>query len=446
MKENIQGSLKVIIKILSKRYVFLRYFFVGFCILIMPLYTRAQVLITEIMYDIEGADTGREWIEVQNTGSDSIDLSAWKLFEANTNHKITALGDTNLPSQGFAIIADNTDKFKIDNPTYSGLLFDSTYSLGNEGETLILRDGTLADSDAVTYSPAVGGQGDGTTLQKATTGWIAALPTIGTHTTATQSFHPTSNTAESSNGSENQAGNSATGTTAIDQNNMTDSTEQSATTAVSTHSSQSVATISRDIEDLQVTSGRPRLGFVGAPLTFEAKIKVAKHIPTSSAGEHITGTWSMGDGTQYTGQSISHSYMFPGDYIVILNATYGGIAAVSKTKVKIVEPEVLLSFDLSGYTKISNLSDVELNVGGWILESETSRFLIPKDTLIARHSFIKLAGMVTHIPYFKKHILLANPSGFTVAQVSPENVTFKGQPADTALLIDLFEQISYQNK
>ena len=458
MKENIQGSLKVVIKILSRRYVFLRYFFVGFCILIVPLYARAQVFITEIMYDIEGTDTGREWIEVQNTGSTTVDLSTWKLFEANTNHKITAVGDFSLLSQGFAIIADNADKFKIDNPAYSGLLFDSTYSLGNEGETLILRDSTLADSDAVTYSPAVGGQGDGTTLQKSATGWIAALPTVGTQTTATESFHPSVETGGSGGGSgnstESASGNSATGTAATDSQAGTDLTEvgdasgttESVSAIPSTHSSQSVATISRDIEDLQVTSGRSRLGFVGAPLTFEAKIKVAKHIPINQTGEYPVGTWSMGDGTEYTGQSISHTYLFPGDYIVILNATYAGITAVSKTKVKIVEPEVSLDFDLSGYTKISNLSNVELNVGGWILESESSRFLIPKDTLIAKHSFIKLAGRVTHIPFFKNHLLLANPSGFTVAEVAPGSVTFKGLPADTALLVRMFEQISYQNK
>ena len=50
----------------------------------------AGVVINEIMYDVEGTDTGREWIEVYNDSDAPVDLSAFKFFEADTNHEIVS--------------------------------------------------------------------------------------------------------------------------------------------------------------------------------------------------------------------------------------------------------------------------------------------------------------------------------------------------------------------
>ena len=47
---------------------------------------HASVTINEIMYDLEGADTGREWVEVHNSGSEAVDLLKWKFVEGGTNH------------------------------------------------------------------------------------------------------------------------------------------------------------------------------------------------------------------------------------------------------------------------------------------------------------------------------------------------------------------------
>ena len=58
-------------------------FFSGFSL------ARAEVVINEIMYDLEGTDTGREWIEIYNNSNSSVDLSSYKLFEADTNHELT---------------------------------------------------------------------------------------------------------------------------------------------------------------------------------------------------------------------------------------------------------------------------------------------------------------------------------------------------------------------
>src|SRR4051812_27298350 len=104
------------------------------CLLAFARKALAQVVINEVMYDLPGTDTGREWIEVYNGGSSSVDLSGWKLFEASTTHALTNVsGGTTLSAGGYAIIADDASKFLIDWPSFAGTLFDSVFSLSNTG-------------------------------------------------------------------------------------------------------------------------------------------------------------------------------------------------------------------------------------------------------------------------------------------------------------------------
>ncbi len=360
----------------------------------LPLVLRAQVIITEVMYDLKGADTGREWIEVKNIGTNAVDLSTWKFFEANTNHKINALASPNLLAGAFAVIADDPAKFVVDNPGFAGLLFGSVFSLSNSGETIILRDENLSDIDSVAYSPSIGGQGDGMSLQKTVSGWIVANPTPGQETDANAHgiiMASTTNTTVSATG---------------DTVNTTDTTREQA--VYSSHSNQSVASVSYDPSELEVTAGRPRLGFVGAPLSFEAKTKSTKNIPSGNA---VSSLWSMGDGTQKTGQFISHAYEFPGEYIVILNSQSGGASAVSKVKVKVIEPKTEINSASAEYIEIHNRDVYELNLGGFILETYGGRFIIPVDTIVPAHLSVKLPASVTKLSVLKEFVRIANPRG-----------------------------------
>jgi hypothetical protein len=134
----------------------------------MPRFALAQVVITEIMYDLQnGSDSGREWIEVFNGGTASITLSSWKLFENGTNHKITAAGGAGTLAPGaYAIVADNPANFKNDWPQFSGQLFDSAFSLSNAGETIILRDASSTDISSASYQASMGAAGDGNSLNR----------------------------------------------------------------------------------------------------------------------------------------------------------------------------------------------------------------------------------------------------------------------------------------
>lgn len=150
--------------------------------LAVPGIVVANVQITEVMYDLEGADGGYEWIEITNTGSVSVDVGRWRLFEGTTNHKLELTkGNSTVLSPGIsAIIADKPENFFAHWPTTS-LVFDSAFSLSNTGETLVLKDGALKSIDEVSYTSELGAKGDGGSLHRKDSAFVPALPTPGVY-------------------------------------------------------------------------------------------------------------------------------------------------------------------------------------------------------------------------------------------------------------------------
>ncbi len=124
------------------------------------------------MYDVPGADTGREWIEIQNTGSTAVTVSGWKLFEGGVNHKILAVKNSTLAPGAYGVIADTPEKFSADWPGFSGTLFESSFSLKNTGESLVVRDASSTDIASITYDPGLGAGGDGNTLNLIAGAWV----------------------------------------------------------------------------------------------------------------------------------------------------------------------------------------------------------------------------------------------------------------------------------
>ncbi len=144
-------------------------------------FALAGLEINEIMYDLEtGSDEGREWVEVYNNGNEPVDFSTYRFFEADTNHKlISIVGGRNIPPLGYALIISDAVKFKTDWPAFVGIIFDSTFSLSNTGEVLMLKDKDLNIVDQRSYSSIMGATGDGKTLQLVGGSWVASRPTPG---------------------------------------------------------------------------------------------------------------------------------------------------------------------------------------------------------------------------------------------------------------------------
>lgn len=357
-------------------YINLRSFIIllaGLYIMFLPALLHAKVIINEIMYDPEGADTGREWIEVYNSGSGNIDLATYKLFESNVNHKLSLISDTGssiLNSGNYAILADNPSKFLIDFPNFTGLLFDSAFSLNNTGEVLIINDSASNLIDKFEYSVDLGAKNNGNSLQRADTGfWLEAKPTINTLN---------KQTAEPVNIVKN-SGTSASSSTS----------NQASSNNSSTHSSQNDLTDYVKKSLLEIGMGRNRVSTINTPIDFKAEYNTDKN---------PRFIWNFGDASTEKGKTVSHFYDFPGTYNVILNAFLNGYQATSRIKATILDISVDILYITSGKDVdilLKNTDGKELNLGGFIIKLDSNEFKIPDDTIIDAKSEIIIPAKYT---------------------------------------------------
>lgn len=354
--------------------------FVSVCVSVAtPFVVSADMRMTEVMYDILGTDTSREWIEVCNTGDTDVMLSEWRLFEADTNHKITTTPSSEngiLGGHVCAIIADKPETFSVDMPEYVGRVFDSTFSLSNTGETLILRDADLIDRDTLVYDASAGATGDGNTLSRTSSGtWVATAPNPGV-------WNPSSLPAPLEIEDE---GN---------QENDTDTTpteEESSGTASS--SSSSYVWIPKP--NIYAYAGKDRTVLAGASVAFSGQGAGESKTPLKTA-EYI---WNFGDGTIVRGQSVFHTYRYPGTYVAYLTVVSGD--AQGGDSVAIMAKEPLLSVSDVGmnqenrYIEITNGAKEEIELSYWYLRAGTKFFQIPEHTYIRPGTAVRFAEETT---------------------------------------------------
>jgi len=330
---------------------------------IVPFFANAQISITEIMYDLSGSDTN-EWIEIENTGSQAVDASTWKLFEANSNHGLKVFqGDGVIQPGLFAIIANDPGAFLVEYANFKGMIFDSSFSLLNTGETLIMRDDNLVDSDSATYDSSLGGNGDGNSLHKnASSGWKASAPTPG---------------SGASNSSQ--------------QNNQTGGSQKtSSQTIVSSLSSVATESKNSDNDSFSVNIGKDRVAAVGNRLIFTAETrKVSGQIRGASY------SWSFGDGSMKNGQSVDYNYRYAGEYVAVVNASRGDEKTVARVNVKVFDPVLEFTVVPSGGIRIENKGKDEINLFEWKIESMGKTFSFPQDTLVKAGSSIIVPNSVS---------------------------------------------------
>lgn len=149
--------------------------------LLAPYCALASVQITEIMYDVPGSDSKREWIEITNTGADAVDVSKYHLAEGGVNHKLSVvLGTSTILAGGSVVIAADPATFTTDWPQFTGTLFDSTFSLSNSGETFAIKDASSTLVDSVSYMSSMGAGGNGGSLHRQGNTFVPAMPNPGT--------------------------------------------------------------------------------------------------------------------------------------------------------------------------------------------------------------------------------------------------------------------------
>jgi hypothetical protein len=290
--------------------------------LLVPLQIYALV-ISEIMYDPEGTDSKREWIEIHNDAVTDFALTLWKLFESDVAHKITLFsGENILKANEYAVIASDAATFLIDFPNYSKNLFDSVFSLNNSGEVLSLVDPNGNQSEDVLYTPDMGAKGTGNSLQLKDQIFIPADPTPG----EVNKDNPEN---------ENEEDNNSTSTSSPNE--------------ISSHSSQIELIEEEYVSKIKISAGRERIVSIYKELRFDGAIE-------ENSNRGVKYNWNFGDGYIDKGREVEHFYKKPGIYNVILNAYSKNDLATSRTKILVIEPKLKLKIEDDGIW-IENLSE-----------------------------------------------------------------------------------------
>jgi len=358
-----------------------------------PLYSFASVSISEVMYDPTGSDDGHEWIEVYNSGA-SFDLSKWKLFEGGTNHGISAYsGGSSLATGGYAVLVDNPSKFLTDWPSFSGQIFDTVFSGGlnnTNGEIVILRSDSLTDIDSITYSPALGANGDGNSLQKVGSSFTASSPTPGS---AINGGSPPSTSGGGST-----------------------STETSGSSSASSTSSNSGGSYFIEPK-ISVSAGGDRVVVASAGTVFEGRVQGLK-------GEAISNArlvWNFGNGEGREGRSVLYAFPYPGRYVVILDASSEIYSATTRLIVTVVPAQVSVTEVNSDFVEITNSSNIELNLGLWQLTADGQIFRFPANTILFPHESVAISNIATGLtPSSPRAVTLLYPNGTLAAAYGTE--------------------------
>ncbi len=327
-----------------------------------PIRAFAAVQITEIMYDVPGTDTGREWVEVTNTGSVAEDLGAYRLFEGNTNHSITVLSGSGILVAGAsAVVVEDGAKFAADWPSYAGPVLKSSFSLSNTGETIGIKDSSLTLVDSATYDSSMGAAGDGNSLQRSGATFAAGAANPGTYSGSASPSTPNQQQSSSSPPAPGQ------------------------TQQVSAGTVSGPASLSIDIDAEPYVLVGAGSFFTGSASDDKGQKSDARYI------------WSFGDGATEIGQTVFHSFTYPGTYIVELSAGWGVQAGIGRITVEAAPPQVGLLVEPDGSIAVMNKAQNELNLGLWSITSGTTTFVIPEHTILMAHGSVRFATSVMHM-------------------------------------------------
>ncbi len=332
-----------------------------FLFILFPAVGHAQVMFSEVAWMGTAVGPNEEWIELYNHGSGAATLDGWTLDDGDAL-TITLAGT--IASRSIAVL-ERTDDDSL--PGVSAFQI-YTGALANTGRTLTLKrtDGTIEDQiiGGENWSNIGGNNDTKETPQRTMTGWVTGAATGG-------------------------APNVEHGTVAEEEDDEEESTEasKSSTSGSGGGSSASRKAISLPnalpgVLGLDIIA--PKIAYINQEVDFKT---VAQGIG-STLIHSLSYEWNFGDTYTGTGKDMSHVFAYPGEYIVVVEATYAKHTTVARHEITILPTSFELSFTELGDVVLHNKSKYEVDIGGYTLKGKDS-FTLPK------FSFLKSAGTLT---------------------------------------------------
>jgi P pilus assembly chaperone PapD len=352
-----------------------------------PLHVLADVRISEIMYDLEGSDSGYEWIEIHNTGTDTVNIESWYFRENEVNHGLTAQGATELAAGERMLVVQNVQQFQDKYGTNLNLL-KSSFSLSNTGEELALADENREVVFSYTYNSETGAAGDGNSLQYLGTTWAAGEPSPG----------EANNHNAVNPGDDNEEENSST------------DDGQGGSTKVN-KSDQVITEREEDTESYDAYINFPKYLSVHNPVRFRIGVfhnYDGKRIHKKGGRYYV----NFGDGKSlYSKERIDteHRYQIPGDYLVQLSYYSSEHEYRADMDPDVVYEKVIRIHDSDieiqghdgyGGLTIANTGPHNIDMSHWKLNYPNDAYTFPKNTILLAKQQLNLShadlGVVVH--------------------------------------------------
>lgn len=390
----------------SVRIPFMKVTVLSVLFFIFPYGVAAAVFVSEIAWMGDMVSANNEWIELANNGNVPVDLSGWTLAAADGSPAITLSGT--IASGGYFLLERTGDG------SVPGITADMIYTgaLSNAGETLVLRDATGVAHDTIgggeNWSNIGGDNITKDTAQRIAVGWVTMPPTPR---------------AANANGDSSAGGSGAGGevlgmsASPGDRHNESGSNEtMSVGRAVPSPFPRATITVNAG-EDVDAFAGF-LVAFNGEALGFYDE-------PLSSSA---TYQWNFGDGATALGKTATHTYIFPGEYIVTLEVFWGGKREQDRVTVTVTNADIAIAKMIpgaDGYLEIKNASSREIAVESWRLVEGEVQFIIPAHTFIPSGKTLLLPNQNSRLRGMTA-VTLENRDGFLLAKWEPQG----GHPAN----------------
>lgn len=318
------------------------------------------LLISEVMSNPIGDDSGREWVEIYNNAQTAVDLSLLTISIKGGSYVVVTpvQGGTSLPAGGYAIIGSvvtGATKFLQDYPSYTGILMRSSISLVNTGVTSIdVKLGSTVADSLPTYTATK----EGYTLSLVSGSFVQGSQTPG---------------------AENQA-------------SLSDSSSGSSS-STSTESQIVVPQMSPPSPDMTLYLPFERTVVAGAEVEFMTSATTRAGKPL----DNLTCMWAYGDGGQGKGTSTLYRYAYPGTYIAQVEGTTGLVSGLARMTVRVVSPDIHIVQTGTGkygaYVDIENPNTYDIDLSQWRLIIQGVSYPFPKNTLMAPYTKVRFSGL-----------------------------------------------------
>ena len=333
-----------------------------------------SVRITEILYDAEGSDAGKEYVEIANVGSQEVDMTTVKFFERSDRpgRKIgQGRGDTTLQPGEVAVIVENPEVF-LQNYSFSGAVLDTSgFALLNTGSTVTLQQ-QEQQLHSVTYTEQDGARGDGKSLHVMKDDTIVAKqPSPG------------------------EASEILTKNIQTNTGKITTPESSSAATSKQVRSGSSARSSKKDKSSKEKESefAENSTTLITNPERVFSASVTKFSVAQSNKKKPPNGSWNFGDGTVAHGSVVEHVYLFPGTYIITFQEGDGGENNKNMTKewsIRVIFPQVEVERVNRAFVRFHNHHQFTLDVSGWKVVSGNSIFTFPERSRIPQQADIPI--------------------------------------------------------